>query len=134
MSMNSNSQLAPALGRVLMAAIFLYSGFGKLTDPTGTIAYIQSAAIPMPVVAYWITVVIELLGGVMLLVGFKARVAALVLALFSVAAALRFHTNFADQNQMIHFMKNVAIAGGLLQVYAFGPGGLSVDSRRPPAR
>ncbi|HEV8695156.1 MAG TPA: DoxX family protein, partial [Lysobacter sp.] len=88
------------------------------------------AGLPLPQIAYGITVVVELLGGVCLLIGFKTRVAALVLALFSVAAALKFHTNFDDQNQLIHFMKNLAIAGGLLQVFAFGAGTLSMDARR----
>lgn len=130
--MNTDARYVPALGRLLLALIFLLSGFGKLTDPDGTVAYIASAGLPLPQVAYWITVLVELLGGLLLLVGFKARLAALVLALFTIAAAIEFHRNFADQNQMIHFMKNLAIAGGLLQVFAFGAGGLSVDARRGP--
>lgn len=121
---------APALGRVLIALIFLFSGFEKLMAPAATLQYIASAGIPLPQVAYGITLLVELVGGLCLLLGFQARLAALVLALFSLAAALRFHNNFADQNQMLHFLKNLAIAGGLLQVFAFGPGAFALDRRR----
>jgi putative oxidoreductase len=74
-------------------------------------------------------VVVELGAGALLLAGYRTRLAALVLAVFSIAAALGFHHDFADQNQMIHFLKNVAIAGGLLEVAAFGAGPLSIDAR-----
>ena len=127
-------RFAPVLGRLLMAAIFLFSGLGKVMDPAGTVAYIQSAGLPQPQVAFVVTVMVELLGGLALLSGFHARAAALVLALFSIAAALNFHTNFADQNQLIHFLKNLAMAGGLLQVYAFGAGAFSMDTRRLRSR
>ena len=128
--MNIYAGFAPALGRWLIALIFLLSGVGKILEPAGTIGYIQSAGLPLPQIAYLITILVELIGGLFLLIGFETRVAALVLALFSIAAALNFHTNFADQNQLIHFMKNLAIAGGLLQVFAFGAGEFSVDARR----
>jgi putative oxidoreductase len=128
--MNIYTGFAPALGRWLIALIFLLSGVGKILEPAGTIGYIQSAGLPLPQVAYLITILVELVAGLFLLIGFETRVAALVLALFSIAAALNFHTNFADQNQLIHFMKNLAIAGGLLQVFAFGAGEFSVDARR----
>jgi putative oxidoreductase len=74
--------------------------------------------------------VVEIGGGLLLLIGFQAKPVALVLALFSVGAALLFHNNFADQNQAIHFVKNLAIAGGLLQVAVAGAGRLSLDARR----
>jgi len=83
--------------------------------------------------AYLIAVVIEVGGGVLLLLGLQTRLAALVMAVFSVATALSFHHDFADQNQMIHFLKNIAMAGGLLQVVAFGAGALSLDGRRTQA-
>jgi putative oxidoreductase len=118
------------LGRLLLAVIFLLSGYGKLTAASGTIAYIESAGLPAPTLAYAVALVVELVGGLLLVVGFQTRLAALVLALFTVAAAFGFHSNFADQNQTIHFLKNIAIAGGLLQVVAFGAGALSFDARR----
>jgi putative oxidoreductase len=80
--------------------------------------------------AYVIALVVEIGGGLLLLIGYRARLAAAALALFTVAAAIFFHGNFADQNQMIHFIKNLAIAGGLLQVVATGASALSLDGRR----
>lgn len=127
--MNPMMSGAAALGRVLLSAIFLFSAYGKITNPAGTKSYIAAAGLPMPDVAYWIAVVVEALGGVLLLVGFQARAAAAVLAVFTLAAALGFHTNFGDRNQWIHFMKNIAICGGLLQVVAFGAGAFGLDGR-----
>ncbi|MDP4022504.1 DoxX family protein [Methylobacterium sp. NEAU 140] len=120
----------PALGRALMAAIFLVSGVGKLAAPAATIAYIQKAGLPMPEVAFAVAAAVEVVGGVLLLVGYRTRTVALVLALFTVAAALSFHTAFGDRNQWIHFLKNLAMAGGLLQVAAFGADAFSVDAQR----
>ena len=120
----------PFVGRVLLSAIFLFSVVGKLQAPAGTIGYIASAGLPFPQVGYALAVLIELVGGLALLVGYRTRIAAGALALFSLAAAAGFHSNLADLNQFIHFFKNVAIAGGLLQVVAFGAGGFSLDAHR----
>ncbi len=114
-------------GRLLLATIFVASGLSKFADPSGTAAYISSVGLPMPTLAAWGAIFVELIGGVALIIGFKARIMALVLALFSVVTAALFHADFADQIQMIMFMKNIAIAGGLLQVVAFGAGRLSMD-------
>ena len=122
-----------ALGRLLIAVVFLMSGLGKIAAPAMTQGYIASAGLPAPMLAYLIAVVIEVGGGVLLLLGLQTRLAALVMAVFSVATALSFHHDFADQNQMIHFLKNIAMAGGLLQVVAFGAGALSLDGRRTQA-
>lgn len=127
--MTSVQRYLPVLGRVLLAVLFVMSGISKLTDPAGTIGYIQSAGLPLPNIAYGIALTVELLGGILLIVGYRTRLVALVLAVFTVAAAIGFHAHFADQNQMIHFMKNIAITGGLLQVVAFGAGAFSLDSR-----
>jgi putative oxidoreductase len=120
----------PLAARLLLAPIFILSGVGKLAAASGTIAYIASTGAPLPQVGYALAVAVELGGGVLLLLGFRTRAVASAIALFSLAAAVLFHSNFADQNQMIHFMKNVAIAGGLLQVVAFGAGGFSLDAFR----
>jgi putative oxidoreductase len=122
--------LVAFVGRILIAAIFLLSGFAKLTAPAATIAYIQTAGLPAPSLAYGIALLAELGGGILLVVGYRTRLVATGLALFAFATALGFHHDFADQNQFIHFFKNVAMAGGLLQVVAFGGGRLSVDARR----
>ncbi|MBS0253522.1 MAG: DoxX family protein [Proteobacteria bacterium] len=123
------TRLAPALGRLFLAVLFLASGANKLHDPTATVAYIAQAGLPWPSFAYAGSALVEVLGGLLLLVGFQARIAAAALAAFSIVAAVFFHSNFADVNQTIHFMKNVAITGGLLQIVAFGAGAFSFDNR-----
>jgi putative oxidoreductase len=117
----------PAVGRVLIAAIFLLSGLSKLAAPAATIGYIQSAGLPAPSLAYAVALAVEIVGGALLVLGFRTRLVAAVLAAFSLATAFGFHFDLADQNQFIHFFKNVAMAGGLLQIVSFGPGRLSVD-------
>jgi len=123
----------PLAGRILLAVIFILSGISKLANPAGTQGYIASVGLPLPLLAYTVAVVVEIAGGLLLLVGYRTRLAALALAVFTFAAAVVFHHAFGDQNQFIHFMKNIAITGGLLQVFAFGGGAFSVDNRRAAA-
>jgi len=118
----------PFVGRALLTAIFLFSVVGKLQAPAGTIGYIASAGLPFPQLGYALAVLIELVGGLALLVGYRTRIAAGALAIFTLAAAAGFHSNLADMNEFIHFFKNVAIIGGLLQVVAFGAGAFSIDA------
>jgi putative oxidoreductase len=127
--MNKQYALAATFGRLLIAVIFLMSGFGKIANPQMTQGYIASAGLPFPLLAYLIAVGVEVGGGALLVVGFQTRIVGIVLAIFTVAAGLSFHHNFADQNQMVHFLKNIAITGGLLQVVAFGAGRFSLDAR-----
>ncbi len=122
-----------AVGRVFLAALFLLSGLSKLGAAAATTSYIAAAGLPLPSTVYAITLLVEIGGGLLLLVGFHARPVAAALALFTLAAAAFFHRDFADQNQIIHFLKNIAIAGGLLQVAAVGAGRLSLDARRGQA-
>jgi putative oxidoreductase len=132
MSTSTHQQLPGALplaGRILLASIFIASGLGKLAAPAATQGYIASVGAPLPLLAYAVAVIVELAGGAMLLVGYRTKAAALTLAVFTIAAAALFHNNFADQMQMIMFMKNLAITGGLLHVVAFGPGRVSIDNR-----
>jgi putative oxidoreductase len=117
-------------GRLLIAGLFLLSGLGKIAAPAMTQSYIASAGLPLPLLGYLIAVVVEVGGGLLLAVGYRTTLVAIVMAVFTLATAVFFHNNFADQNQMIHFLKNIAIAGGLLQVAAFGAGALSVDGLR----
>jgi putative oxidoreductase len=119
-----------ATGRVFIAALFLLSGVGKIVSPSMTEGYIASAGLPAPLFGLLIAVLVEVGGGLLLIVGFRTRIVALLLAAFTLATALVFHHNFADQNAMTHFLKNFAIIGGLLQIAAFGPGSVSVDARR----
>jgi putative oxidoreductase len=127
--MNPQTSFVPAFGRLLIAAIFLISGLGKIAAPAMTQGYIASVGLPAPLLAYLLAIAVEVGGGILLVIGFRTRIVALVMAIFTVAAALCFHRDFADQNQMIHFLKNIAIAGGLLQVVAFGAGAFSIDGR-----
>jgi putative oxidoreductase len=122
-----------AAGRLLLAPLFLSSGIAKLLAPAATLAYIASTGAPLPEAAYASAVVVEVGVGLAFLLGLHTRASASVLALFSVATALLFH-NGGDQNQVIHFWKNLAIAGGLLSFIAFGGGAWSIDALRERAR
>lgn len=126
MSTRLSSSLAPLAGRSLLALIFVLSGAGKLAAYAGTQQYMESAGVPgllLPLV-----ILAELGGGLALIAGLFTRLSAVALAGFSVVAAVLFHADFADQNQMIHFMKNVSIAGGLLLLAAHGAGAWSLDA------
>ncbi|OAN64080.1 DoxX family protein [Sphingomonas sp. TDK1] len=120
----------PLLGRIGLATIFLLSGLSKLAAPAATIGYIASSGLPLPQLGFAIALLVELGGGIALILGYRTRTVAAILAAFSVATALAFHSALGDQNQFIHFFKNIAMAGGLLQVVAFGAGGWSLDARR----
>ena len=126
---NSNQGALALLGRILVATIFVMGGIGKLAAPGATQGYIASVGLPVPLLAYIVALVVELGGGLLLLVGYRTRIAATVLAAFCVFTALVFHHALGDQNQMIHFLKNFAMAGGLLQLAAFGSSRFSLDSR-----
>lgn len=128
-SSNGNQSALPLIGRILLAVTFIMSGLGKLGAPSATEGYIAAMGMPAPLLAYLGAVIVEVGGGALLLVGFRTKLVALVLALFCVVTALVFHHALADQNQMIHFFKNLAMAGGLLQVAAFGAGSIGLDSR-----
>jgi putative oxidoreductase len=120
----------PLVGRILLSAIFLISGVGKLAAPAATVGYIASVGLPFPQLGLAIAATVEIVGGLALLTGYHARTAAMVLAVFCLATALSFHATFGDQNQFIHLLKNIAMAGGMLQVVAFGPGRFSLDAHR----
>ncbi len=126
----SNNSATILLGRILIAVIFLLSGFGKLTAISGTAGYFGAMGLPVPTVTAIVVGLIELLGGLAILVGFQTRITAWVLAIFTIATALVAHTGWADQNQMIHFLKNLAITGGFLVLASSGPGAYSIDARR----
>jgi putative oxidoreductase len=118
------------IGRILIGLPFAMSGLGKLAAYGPTTAKIAAVGLPFPPLAFTVAVTVELGGGLLLILGYRARPVALALAVFSLAAAISFHSNFADQNQMIHFLKNVMMAGGLLQITAFGAGAISIDQWR----
>jgi putative oxidoreductase len=133
--MNSTMANAAALaGRTLLAAMFLLAGYGKIGGFAGTVGYIGSVGLPAPQLLAAAAVVVELVGGALLLIGWKARWAALALAGFTVLASVLFHNYWAmpaaqQMMQQLMFTKNMAVTGGLLMVAALGAGGWSVDRR-----
>lgn len=119
--------LAAPTGRTLMSLIFIVSGLGKITGYAGTQAYMESVGVPgmlLPAV-----IALEILGGLAVMLGWKTRIAAFLLAGFSIVSAVLFHANFGDQMQTIMFMKNLALAGGFLILVASGPGSWALDNR-----
>lgn len=121
-------------GRLLLASLFLPAGIGKLTSFAGTIAYISSAGLPMPALAAAVALIVEIGGGAALITGAGTRIAALVLALFTLVASFVFHAYWAvpaDQQYVTQllFFKNIAVAGGLLTLAAWGAGAWSIDAR-----
>ncbi len=122
--MSSNHALISLVARVLLSAIFISAGYQKIGGYDGTMQYMESHGVPgvlLPLV-----IALELGGGLAILLGVFSRWAAAALAVFTIAAALLFHFNFADQTQAIAFMKNLAITGGLLLLFANGPGAWAV--------
>jgi putative oxidoreductase len=122
------------IGRVLIALLFVPAGFGKLTGFAGVVGYIGSVGLPMPQLGAVVAILVELGVGLMFLVGYKTRIAAIVLAVFTVAASIFFHNYWgmpADKafvNQLM-FFKNIAVTGGLLAFVAFGAGRFSIDKK-----
>jgi putative oxidoreductase len=128
--MSSNTRYLPFVGRAIIGAVFLLSGLGKLAAYGATTAMIAAVGLPVPPVAWLVAVAVEAGGGLLLLLGYRVRLVALILAVFVVATAVFFHRDFSDQNQMIHFLKNLIIVGGLLQIVHFGAGVVSLDDRK----
>ncbi len=128
-------QYGPLGGRILLSLMFIISGWGKITGFAGTAGFMASKGMPFPELLLAGTIIVELGGGLMLLAGWQARIAALAIFLFIIPATLIFHNFWAvdpaqAQGQMIHFMKNLTIMGGMLYVMAFGAGPLSLDARK----
>jgi len=124
-----------ALARLLLSSLFLWSGSSALMNPAGTAQYFASESVPAPALMVWVVILIELGGGLAVLVGFKARYAAGALAIWCLMTALFVHLADALHgsdatvafDNMIHFYKNLVMAGGLLYVAALGAGGFSID-------
>jgi putative oxidoreductase len=127
MHMQKIMALWPVLARVLMASLFIWDGVLQLRNPGGTANYFASVHVPLPEVAVWISILVHLLGGFALVLGFKTRWAAAALCLFCLGTAFWVHLPVGDVTNMIHFYKNLAIAGGFLYVLNYGAGGLSLD-------
>lgn len=124
--MDNLQALSAPIGRLLLSMIFIFSGFTKITGYAATQGYMEAMGVPgmlLPLV-----IAVELLGGIAILLGFKARLVAIVMAGFSVVSALLFHQFWIDESQMNPFMKNIAMAGGFLMIFAHGAGAYSIDN------
>jgi putative oxidoreductase len=120
----------PFVGRLLIGLPFMASGLSKVANYAGTIALIESSKLPLPPpLAYAGAISVEVGCGLLIILGYQTRIVAIVFALFCLTTAVFFHTNFADPNQTFHFIKNLIMAGGLLQIVANGAGAISVDNR-----
>ena len=123
--MDKLQELSAPIGRLFLSMIFIFSGFTKITGYAATQGYMESMGVPgmlLPLV-----IAVELLGGIAILLCFKARLVAILMAGFSVVSALLFHQFWIDESQMNPFMKNIAMAGGFLMIFAHGAGAYSID-------
>ena len=127
--MANMNTLASAVGRVLMSVIFILAGLQKLAGFSGTAGYMGSLGLPLPEVAVIVAIIVEIIGGVLVLVGYRTRIVGLVLAVWCLVTALIAHTHFSDPAQAVNFLKNLAMAGGFLQLFAYGGGAWSIDGR-----
>lgn len=127
-------RIVPLAGRFLLSFIFIFSGYGKITGFAGTAAYMASKGMPMVPLFLVGAILVEFVGGILLLVGYRTRLVAALFFLFLIPTTLIFHNFWAAdpasaQSQLINFMKNMAIMGGMLYVMAFGAGAYSLDNR-----
>jgi len=134
---NSSGGFVPLLGRILLSSVFILAGIGKVGGFSGEEMFLASKHFPLPAVALGIAMIVELVGGLAILVGLYTRFTAWIVFLYLIPTTFLFH-NFwtmegaARQDNIIHFEKNLAIMGGLLILAAFGAGGFSVDAARAP--
>ncbi|MGM8938583.1 DoxX family protein [Psychrobacter glaciei] len=126
--MDKLQKLSTPIGRLFLSMIFIFSGFTKITGYAATQGYMESMGVPgmlLPLV-----IALELFGGIAILIGFKARLIALLFVGFNIVSALLFHQFWIDESQMNPFMKNIAIAGGFLMIFAHGAGAYSIDNSK----
>ena len=116
--------------RILLSIMFIMAGFQKFGDIGGTAGYISSVGLPAGTALAWLSGLLEVVGGIAILVGLMTRIFSYLLAAFCVLTALLFHNNFADMTQMLFFMKNITIAGGFLALSVAGAGAISVEAGR----
>ncbi|MGP4714798.1 MULTISPECIES: DoxX family protein [unclassified Psychrobacter] len=128
--MDKLQELSAPIGRLFLSMIFIFSGFSKITGYAGTAAYMESVGVPSMLLP--LVIALEILGGIAVLVGFKARLVSLLIAGFSIVSAILFHQFWNDESQMNPFMKNIAMAGGFLMIFAHGLGAYSIDKDQTP--
>ena len=117
--------IVEVIGRIFLSALFLFNGIAKIFYYEGTIEYMENFGVP----DYLITpaIIIEIVFPTLLIIGYKTRLSAIVLALFTILLAVIFHTDFSNQIQLTQFLKNFAIAGGFIIIFVYGPDKYSID-------
>jgi len=125
------SDAAALIGRLFFSSMFLLFGYGKLTGYAGTVGYMGSLGLPVPALFTVLAIVIEIVGGLLVLVGYQTRIVSLGLGIYVLVSAFIGHWQLGDLNNFQHFMKNMAIVGGSLAFVAFGGGAYSLDGRKP---
>jgi putative oxidoreductase len=128
--LSAYNDIALLLARILIAVLFLIASYNKFKGLGGSAAYFTKLGVPQASTAAPVVAAFELVSGLLLLVGFKTRFVALAIGVFVIIAALLAHTNFADGNQLNHFLKNFAIVGGCLALFVTGAGAYSMDAKR----
>jgi putative oxidoreductase len=119
----------PFIGRLLIGLPFMASGLSKVANHAGTIALIESSKLPLPApLAYVGAIAVEVGCGLLIVAGYQARIAAAIFCLFCLTTAVCFHTDFSNPDQIFHFIKNLVMTGGILQVVVYGAGALSLDN------
>ena len=113
------------IGRILISALFLIEGFGKISVQENVMMYMEDYGVPG--ILFVPAIILEILFPLLLIVGYKTKWAASVMALFTLTVAIIFHTNFGEEMQMMFFLKDIAIAGGFMIIVAYGPGKISLD-------
>lgn len=129
-----NNTLVPLLGRILLSLLFFVAGYNKMMNVAGTTGYFGKLGLPMPEVLVWVVIAVEVLGALLILIGWQTRLVAWGMAIFTVATAVVGHKFWGIDpaqfnNQFTQFLKNLAIAGGFLMLAAYGPGKISADRR-----
>lgn len=124
-----NNTVVPLIGRILLAILFLIAGYNKITNIGGTVGYFGKVGVPAPEILVWVVVAVELLGGLLLVIGWQTRIVAWGMAIFTLLTALIGHKFWVDPSQTTQFLKNLSIIGGFLVLAASGAGRLSVDKR-----
>ena len=130
-NLEKHSDHAALIGRILFAAMFLVFGYGKITGYSGTVGYMGSLGLPAPSLVTFLVIIVEIGGGLLMLVGYQTRAVALLLGIYTLATAFIGHSQLGDPNQFQHFMKNIALVGGSLAFVAYGAGAYSLDAKRP---
>jgi putative oxidoreductase len=132
---DTNTSIVPLAGRLLISTIFIFSGLSKIPGHAAMVGFAASKGLPAADLAIWLAAAVEILGGLSILLGFQARIAAWLLFLYLIPTSVVFHNFWAMQGMdkmdaQAHFFKNVAIMGGLLFVATFGAGAYSIDAAR----